>query len=123
MSENDKREILSHQPDEDIPEIVCLCGSTKFKNEYRAENKRLSMNGKIVLSVGLFGHADDVDLSKKEKENLDELHKRKIDLADRIHVIDVNGYIGDSTQSEIEYAKKQGIPITRYSNQTNTNED
>ncbi|WP_302083517.1 hypothetical protein [Salinibaculum rarum] len=100
------------------PEVVCLCGSTKFKDAYRAENQRLSLNGKIVLSVGLFGHADDVDLSAAEKDMLDELHKRKIDFADRIHVIDVDGYVGESTQSEVEYARAHDIPVTWYSERT-----
>lgn len=94
------------------PETVCLCGSTRFKDAYRSENRRLTMEGKIVLSVGLFGHADNVDLEDEEKEMLDTLHKRKIDLADRIHVINVDGYIGDSTQSEIEYARATDTPIT-----------
>ena len=64
------------------------------------------MRGQIVLSVGWFGHADgDIYTpTEKEKEELDELHKRKIDLADYVYVINVNGYIGSSTRSEIEYA-------------------
>lgn len=99
------------------PEVVCLCGSTRFKDEYIREQKRLTLEGKIVLTVGLFGHADDVDLLERDKEMLDELHKRKIDRADRVHVIDVNGYVGDSTSSEIKYAERRGIPITWYSEQ------
>lgn len=98
-----------------LPEIVCLCGSTKFKEEYRAENQRLTMDGKIVISVGFFGHADDIQFTEREKEMLDELHKRKIDIADRIHVIDVDEYIGDSTWSEIKYADAHGKDVTYYS--------
>ena len=94
------------------PEVVCLCGSTRFKDEYRAENRRLTMEGKIVLSVGLFGHADGHEFTDQEKEMLDALHKRKIDLADRIHVINVDGYIGDSTQSEIAYARETGTEVS-----------
>lgn len=97
------------------PEVVCLCGSTRFKDEYLSEQERLTMEGKIFLTVGLFGHSDDVDFSDDEKQMLDELHKRKIDRSDRVHVIDVDGYIGDSTQSEIEYAERNGIPVTYYS--------
>ncbi|MDF9748398.1 hypothetical protein [Natrinema salsiterrestre] len=96
----------------DRPEVVCLCGSTRFKDEYRAANRRFTMEGKVVLSVGLFGHADGHEFSDEEKEMLDALHKQKIDLADRIHVINVDGYIGDSTQSEIEYARKTDTEIT-----------
>jgi hypothetical protein len=96
------------------PEVVCLCGSTKFKNEFTAENERLTLDGKIVLTVGIFGHADDIEFDDDEKEMLDALHKRKIDLADRVHVINVNNYIGDSTESEIDYAEERGIPVTYY---------
>ncbi len=97
---------------ESEPEIVCLCGSTRFKKQYRRENKRLSENGKIVLSVSFFPHAENIELDSDKKEMLDILHKRKIDLADRIHIINVNGYIGKSTESEITYAKKTDTDIT-----------
>ena len=104
------------------PEIVCLCGSTRFKTEYRAENRRLSLAGKIVLSVGSFGHADDIDLTTREKALVDQLHKRKIDLADRVHIIDVDGYIGRSTRSEIEYARRTETPVTWYSQRDDADE-
>lgn len=97
------------------PEVVCLCGSTRFKDEYLSEQERLTMEGKIFLTVGLFGHSDDVELTDDDKEMLDKLHKRKIDLSDRVHVIDVEGYIGDSTRSEIAYAENRDIPVTYYS--------
>lgn len=97
---------------DDRPEIVCLCGSTRFKDEYLVENERLTLDGKIVLSVGVFGHADGVTLTERDKEQLDGLHKRKIDLADRIHVINPDGYVGDSTRSEIEYAREHDVSIT-----------
>jgi hypothetical protein len=100
--------------DERFPEIVCLCGSTRFEAAYRAENRRLTLAGKIVLSVGVFGHsADDwASVTTAEKARLDELHKRKIDLADRVHVINVDGYVGDSTRSEIAYARERDISVT-----------
>lgn len=98
--------------DLDDPEVVCLCGSTRFKDEYRTENQRLTMAGKVVLSVGLFGHSDDVSFSEGEKAMLDEIHKRKIDKAGRIHVINRDGYVGESTQSEIEYARETGTDIS-----------
>ncbi|MDZ7701576.1 MAG: hypothetical protein U5J98_05630 [Halobacteriales archaeon] len=97
-----------------FPEVVCLCGSTRFKEAYRAENKRLTLEGAVVLSVAFFGHADgeSVAISGAEKERLDAVHKRKIDLADRVHVINVDGYVGDSTRSEIAYARERDIPVT-----------
>ena len=92
--------------------IITLCGSTKFKDEFIAEQKRLTLEGNIVISVGLFGHSGDDEVwSKSTKKMLDDMHKRKIDLADEIFVINAGGYIGPSTRSEIEYAKKTGKPV------------
>ena len=85
--------------------IVTLCGSTKFKDQFLESQKKLTLDGYIVISVGLFGHSGDNEVwSEGTKEMLDDMHKRKIDLADEIFVINVNGYIGDSTNSEIKYA-------------------
>lgn len=94
-----------------FPKIVCLCGSTKFKDEFLEANYRETMQGHIVLSVGSFMHADGRVHSEKAKLGLDDLHKRKIDLADEVLVINVNGYIGSSTKSEIEYTLAQGKPV------------
>ena len=100
------------------PEIVCLCGSTRFYDMFQAANYDLTMLGKIVLSVGFYphskamhGHGEGVGHDSVEKVALDELHKRKIDLADRVYVLNVNGYIGASTRSEIEYAIAHGKPV------------
>ena len=85
--------------------IVTLCGSTKFKDEFFAAQKTLTLNGFIVITVGLFGHSGDDEVwTEGTKEMLDDMHNRKIDMADEIFVINVGGYIGDSTRSEIEYA-------------------
>ena len=87
--------------------IITLCGSTKFKDEFIAEQKRLTLDGNIVISVGLFGHSGDTEVwTHKTKEMLDDMHKHKIDMADEIFVINVGGYIGSSTLNEIEYAMK-----------------
>jgi hypothetical protein len=92
--------------------IITLCGSTKFKDEFLAEQKRLTLEGNIVISVGLFGHSGDNEVwEEKTKPMLDDMHKRKIDLSDEIFVINVGGYIGSSTRSEIEYALKTGKPV------------
>lgn len=92
--------------------IVTLCGSTKFKKEFLEIQKKLTLLGYIVISVGLFGHSGDNEVWEnmdegtltKTKSMLDDMHKRKIDLSDMIYVINVGGYIGESTRSEIEYA-------------------
>lgn len=91
--------------------VITLCGSTKFKDEFMETQKRLSLEGNIVISVGVFGHADNVVISDSAKEMLDDLHKRKIDMCDEIFVINKNGYIGSSTKSEIEYANRTGKKV------------
>lgn len=89
--------------------VITLCGSTKFKEEYLDAQKRLTLEGNIVISVGLFGHSGDNEVwSEGTKAMLDDMHKRKIDMADEIFVINVGGYIGESTRGEIEYAKNIG---------------
>lgn len=93
--------------------VVTLCGSTRFKEQFLEAQKRLTLAGNIVISVGLFGHSGDDEVwTEGTKEMLDDMHKRKIDMADEIYVINVGGsYIGSSTRSEIEYARRRGKVI------------
>lgn len=92
--------------------VITLCGSTRFKEQFLEAQKRLTLEGDIVISVGLFGHSGDNEVwTEGTKQMLDDMHKRKIDLADSIYVINVGGYIGESTRSEIEYARKNGKRI------------
>lgn len=99
--------------------VVTLCGSTRFKDQFMEAQKRLTLEGNIVISVGFFLHSgdqevwDDMDEGtlSKTKEMLDDMHKRKINMADSIYVINVGGYIGESTKSEIEYAKVHGKEV------------
>lgn len=92
-------------------ETITLCGSTKFKEEFEAAAKNLSLNGYIVLMPHIFAHALGLKLDKEEKENFDRLHKQKIDMSDSIMVINKDGYIGESTKEEIEYAKSKGKKV------------
>ena len=99
--------------------VITLCGSTRFKEQFMEMQKKLTLEGNIVISVGLFGHSGDSEVWEnmdegtvtKTKEMLDDMHKCKIDMADEIYVINVGGYIGSSTRSEIEYAKAAGKPV------------
>ena len=94
--------------------VITLCGSTRFKEQFLEAQKRLTLEGNIVISVGLFGHSGDEEVwTPGTKEMLDNMHKRKIDMADAIYVINVGGYIGSSTRSEIEYAEKHGKTIKK----------
>ena len=99
--------------------VITLCGSTRFKDQFMEAQKRLTLEGNIVISVGLFGHSGDQEVWEnmdegtftKTKEMLDDMHKRKIDMADSIYVINVGGYGGTSTKSEIEYAIAHGKEV------------
>ena len=99
--------------------VITLCGSTRFKDAFMEAQKRLTLDGNIVISVGLFGHSGDSEVWENMDEGtltatktmLDDMHKRKIDMADEIFVINVVGYIGESTRSEIKYAEAQGKQV------------
>ena len=92
--------------------VITLCGSTRFKDQFLEAQKQLTLAGNIVISVGLFGHSGDDEVwTEGTKEMLDDMHKRKIDMADEIFVINVGDYIGESTRSEIEYAKQKGRTV------------
>lgn len=92
--------------------VITLCGSTRFKDEFLQVQKELTFQGNIVISVGMFGHSGDDDVWEDgTKKMLDDMHKRKIDMANEIFVINKNGYIGSSTKSEIAYAKSTGKTV------------
>lgn len=99
--------------------VITLCGSTRFKDQFMEAQKRLTLEGNIVISVGLFGHSGDNEVWENMDEGtmtatkamLDDMHKAKINMSDEIFVINVGGYIGDSTRSEIEYAKAHGKAV------------
>lgn len=92
------------------PTIVCLCGSTRFYDAFQRANYEETMAGKIVLSVGFFphsqiqAHGQQIGVTPEQKACLDELHLRKIDLADEVLFLNVGGYIGESTWNEFKYA-------------------
>jgi len=93
--------------------VITLCGSTRFKEDFLEAQKRLTLEGNVVVTVGLFGHSgDDVVWTEGVKDMLDRQHLAKIDLADEIFVINVGGYIGDSTRREIAYAEFKGKSIS-----------
>ncbi len=110
--------------------VITLCGSTRFRTEFLEMQKQLTLAGNIVISVGLFGHSGDAEVWEgmdegtltETKRLLDDMHKRKIDMADEIFVINVGGYIGSSTRSEIEYAMAHGKPV-RYLEERFLNEE
>lgn len=98
--------------------IVCLCGSTRFSEAYQKANLTETLAGRIVLTIGCDMRTDGEIFAgytpeqlEQVKANLDELHLRKIDLADEILVLNVGGYVGESTKREIAYAQKHGKTV------------
>lgn len=117
MTTSQERRVLTTGNFKEMPKIVCLCGSTRFYQQFQRANYEETMAGNIVLSVGFYMHRSEQAHGEKwgctpeQKIKLDELHKRKIDLADEVLVLNVGGYIGESTRSEIEYAEALKMPI------------
>ena len=99
------RDCKSRTPVECKPKIVTLCGSTRFMEDFLNVARDYTLKGWIVLMPGVFAHSDGTTLTDEQKSQLDELHKRKIDMSDEIFVINKDGYIGSSTESEIRYAR------------------
>ena len=100
-------------PHPDRPEIVCICGSTRFAAEMLAANRDLTLAGAIVVAPGVFTDREPLGkVTDEQKAALDALHLRKIDLADRVLVINPGGYIGESTRREIGYARATGKPVS-----------
>lgn len=95
----------------EIPTIVCLCGSTRFPRAFETAMRDETLAGKIVLSVGLFGHQEAMDMGGPVKAMLDQLHLRKIDLANEVLFLNVGGYLGDSSRRELAYARDRGKAI------------
>jgi nucleoside 2-deoxyribosyltransferase len=97
------------------PKVICLCGSTRFVNTFNEYNKKLTLEGNIVLSIEIVApqsrENDPQYVNPEGKKMLDELHLRKIDLADEVLILNVGGYIGKSTANEIAYAHKTGKPV------------
>lgn len=100
------------------PRIVCLCGSVRFLRAFDAASLSETLAGRIVLSVGshlspdeaAFAHLGEVERTEA-LERLAALHVQKIELADEILVINVGGYVGESTGREIGYARSLGKPV------------
>jgi hypothetical protein len=97
----------------EFPRIVCLCGSTRFRDAWTRAHREESLAGKIVLGVGVMLHAGDDPICDdcEAKRALDELHFRKIELADEVLILNVGGYIGASTRAELRYARALGKPV------------
>jgi len=101
----------------EIPKIVCFCGSTRFANTFMIERWKLEKQGIITLGINILptGYFTESDHHGAEQEGvkdiLDELHKSKIDISDEVVILNVDGYIGESTRAELDYAISKGKKI------------
>lgn len=93
------------------PKIVCIIGSSRFKKFHMGVAQRATLSGKIVLIAGFFHHVDNCPITDAQKRMTDELCLRKVEIADEVFVVNVNGYIGESTKEAIAYARELHKPI------------
>lgn len=113
--ENNPCKDSSPKKEERKEKVITLCGSTRYKDEFLAVLENLTLAGNIVMLPGYFGHQEGaIPISETVKENLDALHKKKIDMSDIIYVINKGGYIGESTKSEIAYALAHNKEVLYY---------
>ena len=92
--------------------IITLCGSIKFKDEFMKLQEKLTLDGNIVLTPNFFNNIKKEEIDLETKRMLDKMHKQKIDMSDEIYVINFGGYIGESTKTEIKYAKTKGKKVS-----------
>jgi hypothetical protein len=96
--------------------VVTLCGSARFETEFAEVNQRLTMQGYVVISLGMFSLPDlpDYDWTADSSDlrgRLGRLHLQKIRMADEVYIVDPGGYLGESTRREIAYAESLGKPV------------
>ena len=98
------------------PKVITLCGSTRFKSQFEEANKMLTLQGNIVLSLAFFEKSEGISVTDEQVELFGRLHFHKINMSDGIYVINPGGYIGESTQREIEFAHLMGKEIVYLEN-------
>jgi hypothetical protein len=96
--------------------VITLCGSTRFEAEFAEVNQRLTMDGCVVISLGMFRLPDLPDHDRTTdgsdlRARLGDVHLQKIRMADEVYVVDPGGYVGESTRREIAYAESLGKPV------------
>lgn len=109
----------SRRPDKMNREVITLSGSTRFKKQFREVERELTLKGKIVLVPAIFGKTEDLEHDDETLGLLSKLHFDKIKISDSIYVIDPEGYVGDHTKEEVEYAKRNNKKIYYYSKEKN----
>jgi hypothetical protein len=104
------------QPAEGDAKVVTLCGSTRFQADFAEVNQRLTLDGCVVISLGMFSlpglpDHDWATYDSELKKRLARVHLQKIRMADEVYIVDPGGYVGESTRREIAYAESLGKPV------------
>ena len=98
-----------------MPEIVCLAGSSRFKEAFERESERLTLEGCIVLGKHVYKPGEQWNLTEKHRDMIHAVQFRKVDLCHRVHIVNVDGYVGEDTYNLVRYALKNVVPVTFYS--------
>ena len=93
--------------------IITMCGSLEFQKEMMKVAEKIALDGYCVLTP-VYPVSENMERTKEQLINLKEAHFKRIELSDAILVVNINNYIGDSTNLEIDYAKKLGKKIIYY---------
>ena len=95
--------------------VITLCGSLRFKNEMMAVAEKMALEGYCVLTP-VYPVSENIERTEEQLIKLKDAHFKRIELSDAILVVNINNYIGESTNLEIDYAKKLGKEIVYYTN-------
>lgn len=98
-----------------LPEIVCLAGSSRYREAFERESERLTLEGCIVLGKHVYKPGEEWDLSEAHKDMIHAVQFRKVDISHRVHIVNVDGYVGTDTYNIVRYALRAGVPMTFYS--------
>ena len=100
--------------------VITICGSLKFQKEMMIVAEKMALEGNCILTP-TYSVIENIKITEEQLLKLKEAHFRRIELSDAILVINVNNYIGDSTNLEVDYAKKLGKEIIYYTDLINYN--
>lgn len=95
-----------------MPRIVAIIGSSRFKTAHLGVAQKCTLQGKIVLLAGFWHHVDRLPITDEKKRELDQLMLRKIEMANEVYVVNINGYLGKTTREGILYVQELDKPIT-----------
>jgi hypothetical protein len=104
---------MSSQEERNVPErlnVITLCGSMRFWDEFERLSAELTLAGNVVLTPVRLDPA--IHPSPEQRERLGRVHLQKVDMSDEVVVVNVGGYLGDSTRAEIDHARARDLRVT-----------